>query len=116
MTWKSIIQALGVFGLLSHTFLSGGLIAVGYFDSLHLESAVISMSTTFHDPLSLPQSTGEPIVQAMESASSTVRAMTSVVLSTVKLLARISLASLSGYAVLFVYTLSRPATSKTPRN
>jgi hypothetical protein len=104
------------FGLLTHVFLTAGLIAVGYFDFLHLESVVNSTSVLLHDTLSHAQSTTEPVVQAMESSLLVDKTMTSTVLSTVKLLARISFASLFGYAVLFVYMLSRPTSSKTPRN
>jgi hypothetical protein len=116
MIWKSIIRAFGVFGFLSLVFLTAGLIAVGYFDYLHLESAVSSTSANFHDSLSHAQSTAEPVVHAMESGLSTNKTVTSAVLSVVKLLAVISLVSLIGYAVLLGYVLSRPATSKAPKN
>jgi hypothetical protein len=115
MTWKSIVQAFCIFGILAHVFLTANLVAIGYLDFLHLEGAGNSMSKLFHDSLLHAQSTAEPIAEAMESGLSTNRTVTSAVLSTVKLLARISLASLIGYAVLFIHALSGLTSSKAQK-
>jgi hypothetical protein len=104
ITVKSVVQASSIFGFLTHLGLTAGLVAVGYFDFLGLQPSAHSASALFQTVLSWNLATPIPVVQAIDSSITTDAVIASAVLSIVKLLARVSIASLLMFGMLLAYS------------
>ena len=99
MNLKAIIQVVIVLGFLAHVFLTGVLIAFGYFDFVQLHGTAESIAKLFQTSLSLSKSTPPPVLTAIGVSLHTTDKELSLVFQLVKVLACVSLVSLLAFTI-----------------
>jgi hypothetical protein len=99
VSFKPIIQVVVVLGFLAHLFVTGVLVAFGYFDFVQLHGTAESIAKLFQTSLSLSKSTPAPILTAIGVSLHTTNTELSLIFRIVKMLACVSLVSLLAFAI-----------------